>query len=65
MVKIARHCIRCGACIDLHPELFELDWDNDCIRVLDEVVKPEREAEVRDMIADCPVAAISIVARKQ
>lgn len=59
MIKIAEHCIRCGACIDLHPELFRLDWDNDCIRVLDEAEKPERENEVRDMSADCPVAAIS------
>jgi len=53
-------CIRCGLCIDLHPELFDLDYKNDQIIVLPEAQKEERREEVKEMAADCPVAAIRV-----
>jgi len=59
-VSIADHCIRCGLCIDLHPELFDLDYKNDQIIVLPEAQKEERREEVKEMAADCPVAAIRV-----
>ena len=60
MVKVADHCIRCGMCIDLHPEMYEFDYENDCIRVLDEAQKEERREEAMSMVADCPVAAMIV-----
>lgn len=60
MVKIAEYCIRCGLCIDLHPELFAYDYENDVIRTLPAADAPEREAEIKEMIRDCAVAAISL-----
>ena len=60
MVKIGDYCIRCGLCIDLHPELFAYDRDEDVIRVLDRALTPERFEEVKEMAADCAVSAIQI-----
>lgn len=60
MVKIADYCIRCGLCIDLHPGLFELNFENDCITILEEAQKEERYEEMKEMAADCPVAAMIV-----
>ena len=60
MVRIAEYCIRCGLCIDLHPELFAYDFEEDVIRVLPEAQKTERLAEVGEMAKDCAVAAILV-----
>ena len=59
-VTIADHCIRCGLCIDLHPELFDYDYDKDEICVLPEAQKTERREEVKEMAKDCAVAAIRV-----
>ncbi len=65
MVRIAEYCIRCGMCIDLHPQMFAFDYENDCICVLEEAQKPERREEARAMAADCPVAALQVTDSKE
>lgn len=60
MVRIADYCIRCGLCIDLHPELFDYDFEEDVIRVLPPAQEAERQEEVKEMAKDCAVAAILV-----
>ena len=60
MVKIADYCIRCGLCIDLHPELFSFDYENDRIQLSQKAQENERLEEIKEMAADCPVAAIIV-----
>ncbi len=53
-------CIRCMLCQTLYPELFELDFDNDIMRVKFEEV-PESMAEAaKNAIRDCAVTAIFV-----
>ena len=59
-VTIAEHCIRCGLCIDLHPELFDYDYEKDRICLLSEAQTAERREEVKQMAEDCAVAAIRV-----
>lgn len=58
MAKIAEYCIRCGLCIDLHPRLFMFDYENDCILLTEKADLPDFLGEIKEMAADCPVAAI-------
>ena len=60
MIKIADYCIRCGLCIDLHPELFEYDFEKDEIILKPAAFKEERLDEMKSMAKDCAVAAIVI-----
>lgn len=60
MIKIAEYCIRCGLCIDLHPELFYFDYENDRILLSQKVQERGSLKEIKDMAADCPVAAIIV-----
>ncbi len=59
-VTISAHCIRCGLCIDLHPELFGYDYEKDEIRVLPAGQSEECKEEVKQMAKDCAVAAIRV-----
>lgn len=60
MIEIAKHCIRCGLCIDLYPELFAFDELNDCINLDEKAQSPKALPEMKAMAEDCPVAAIVI-----
>lgn len=57
-LTIEDFCIRCMLCQSLYPEFFEIDLENDVMRVkVDEV--PERLMEAaKNAIRDCAVTAI-------
>ncbi|MGV9331491.1 ferredoxin [Nocardia sp. NPDC003726] len=52
-------CESNGICTGIVPEVFDLD-DQDELHVLRPEVTPEVEARVRDAVAQCPRAAISL-----
>ncbi|MGW5377834.1 ferredoxin [Nocardia sp. NPDC003999] len=55
-----RACESNGICMGIVPEVFDLD-DRDELRVLRPDVTQEVESRVRDAVAQCPRAAISLV----
>ena len=57
-LEIEDFCIRCGICIDICPELYEMDTEEDRIRIpVDEI--PENLMEkAKESIRDCAVGAI-------
>ncbi|HKL72903.1 MAG TPA: ferredoxin [Candidatus Onthovivens sp.] len=50
----SENCIGCGLCINTNPEAFDYDDDNKA-KVIDVI----DDGAVEDVIANCPVAAIS------
>lgn len=60
MVEIGKHCIRCGLCIDLHPDMFKFNYEDDKIDILPEAQNPDKQEVAVGMAADCPVAAIRV-----
>ena len=53
-------CEANALCTALAPVTFELD-DDDYLQVLDDEVRPDNEEQVRQAVAACPRAALSIV----
>jgi len=53
----AEECIGCGTCIDMCPEVFEFDEDEEKAVVIQAEGGPEDCIE--DAIASCPVDCIS------
>lgn len=57
-LAIEDFCIRCGICIDVSPELYEMDFEEDEINIkVDEVPEVLME-KVKKSIEDCAVGAI-------
>jgi ferredoxin len=52
-------CEANGLCVGFAPDVFELD-DDDYLQILTEDVTPENEGRVRQAVASCPKAALSI-----
>lgn len=57
-LTIEDYCIRCMICQTLYPELFELDFDNDMMRVKVDKVPENLLETAKDAIKDCAVTAI-------
>ena len=57
-LAIEPFCIRCGICIDICPELYEMDFDRDAIRIRVDDVPKELMDRARESIRDCAVTAI-------
>ncbi|MGK8486411.1 ferredoxin [Nocardia asiatica] len=55
-----RTCESNGICMGIIPEVFELD-DKDDLHILRPEVTPDVEDRVRDAVAQCPRAAISLI----
>jgi ferredoxin len=53
-------CESNAICVGLAPETFALD-DDDYLQVLDDRVTPANEQRVRQAVAGCPKAALSLV----
>ena len=53
-------CESNAICVGLAPEVFDLD-DDDYLVILTDEVTPENESRVRQAVAACPKAALSIV----
>jgi ferredoxin len=52
-------CEANGVCVGIAPETFELD-DDDNLNLLDDEVTPVNEAKIKQAVASCPKAALSI-----
>jgi ferredoxin len=52
-------CESNAVCVGTAPETFALD-DDDYLQVLDDRVTPENEPRIRQAVASCPKAALSI-----
>jgi ferredoxin len=52
-------CEANALCVGIAPETFELD-DEDFLTILDDRVTPENESRIRQAVASCPKAALSI-----
>ncbi len=59
-LTIEDFCIRCMICQTLYPELFELDFENDIMRVKVDDVPESMLQAAKDAVRDCAVTAISI-----
>jgi ferredoxin len=53
-------CEANAVCAGILPEVFEVD-DDDNLQLLTDQVTPDNEAAVRQAVAACPKAALSIV----
>lgn len=53
------HCKGCGACVELAPEHFLMDDDNDLPKVIDSIVEGEHD-DLEQAMAMCPMACIQI-----
>lgn len=51
-------CVSCGLCVDLCPEVFEME--DDTATAKPDEVPPEHEEACRDAADQCPTEAISI-----
>jgi ferredoxin len=52
-------CEANALCVGIAPETFELD-DDDFLTILDDRVTAENESRIRQAVASCPKAALSI-----
>ena len=52
-------CESNGVCVDFAPETFRLD-DDDHLQILEDRVAHAHEQDVRQAVASCPKAALSI-----
>ena len=52
-------CEANALCVGFAPDVFEVD-DDDYLTILTEEVTPDNESRVRQAIASCPKAALSI-----
>ncbi len=59
-LKIEDFCIRCGICITLYPELYEMDFDKDEIRIKVDEIHAGLTKKAKQSIKDCAVTAIHL-----
>lgn len=60
-LEIKEYCIRCGICEDLHPDIFRFDHASDSIQIIGGEVPMNKEAEAKQAMAECAMAAIHMV----
>ncbi len=60
-LKIEDFCIRCGICITLYPELFEMDYNEDEVRIKITEIPEALARKARQSMKDCAVTAISLI----
>ena len=59
-IKIKEFCIRCGICVHYYPELYEMDYEEDTIRIKVDKVPEALVEKARESIRDCAVTAIHL-----
>ena len=59
-LTIQDFCIRCGICITLYPELYEMDFIEDQVRTKNNEIPPTLMDEAKQSIKDCAVTAIHL-----
>ncbi|HYD16770.1 MAG TPA: ferredoxin [Candidatus Nanoarchaeia archaeon] len=60
-IEVGENCIRCSLCVEVAPELFEMDEANDVIRVKVDEVPPGLEEKARLAAESCAVQEIKLV----
>lgn len=56
--RITEDCIACGRCVEICPEVFEMDQD--IAHMKSSAIDPEYEEAVREAAEECPTNAIVI-----
>ncbi len=59
-LKIEDFCIRCGICITFYPELYEMDFAEDLVRIKIDEIPASLTEKAKQSIKDCGVTAIRI-----
>ena len=59
-LSIEDFCIRCGICIDICPELYEMDFEKDEIHILVDEVPDSLMEKAKETIKNCAVTAIHL-----
>ncbi len=59
-LKIEDFCIRCGICITLYPELFEMDLDEDVVHIKIKEIPASLMGKAKDSVKNCAVNAIRL-----
>jgi ferredoxin len=59
-LKIEDFCIRCGICITFYPELYEMDFTEDKVRIRVNDIPETLTEKAKQSIKDCAVTAIRI-----
>ena len=59
-LRIEDFCIRCGICITFYPELYEMDFAEDLVRIKIGEIPASLTEKVRQSIKDCAVTAMRI-----
>jgi ferredoxin len=59
-LKIEDFCIRCGICITFYPELYEMDFIEDKVRIKIDEIPETLIGKAKQSIKDCAVTAIRI-----
>ena len=59
-LKIEDFCIRCGICITFYPELYEMDFTEDRVRIKIDDIPENLMGKAKQSIKDCAVTAICI-----
>jgi ferredoxin len=54
-------CIRCGICITFYPELYEMDFDKDMVRIKSDALPENLAGKAKQSIKDCAVTAIRLL----
>ena len=57
-LKIEDFCIRCGICITFYPELYEMDFTEDLVRIKINEIPKSLMKKAKQSIKDCAVTAI-------
>ena len=57
-LQIEDFCIRCGICITLYPELYEMDFAEDFVRIKIGEIPESLTDQAKQSIKDCAVTAI-------
>lgn len=59
-LKIEDFCIRCGVCITLYPELFEMDFNEDVVYLKVDEIPDTLTEKAKQSQKDCAVTAIHL-----
>jgi ferredoxin len=59
-LKIEDFCIRCGICITFYPELYEMDFNEDVVRIKMKEIPEALTEKAKQSMKDCAVTAIHL-----
>ena len=63
-VRIQDFCIRCGMCVDLCPNCFSFNFEEDRIDLLPPALEEANYEQMKQMALDCAVGAILVKKEK-